>query len=108
MQALGDERSPGSSVSLERFAQCQSQTSADVMMSHVSSRIESQGGQSRFATGVKVPMKLVHIPLHNRRSHVSRSRATIKPAMRPQSFQGKGFRAGIAELHGEDGATSSN
>jgi hypothetical protein len=71
MQALGDERSPGSGVSLERFAQCQSQTSADVMMSHVSSRIESQGGQSRFATGVKVPMKLVHIPLHNRRAHIA-------------------------------------
>jgi hypothetical protein len=44
MQALGDERSSGSGVSLERFAKRQGQTSADVMMSHVSSRIESQEG----------------------------------------------------------------
>jgi hypothetical protein len=36
MQALDDERSPGSGVSLERFAKRQGQTSVDVMMSHVS------------------------------------------------------------------------
>jgi len=73
MQALGEERTPGSGVSLERFAKCQGQTSADVMMSHVSSRIERQGGGSRFAKGVKIPMKLVHIRLHHQRPHRSPS-----------------------------------
>jgi hypothetical protein len=52
-------------VSFERFAKRQGQTSADVVvMSHVSSRIEKQAGGSLFATAVKVPKKLVHIPLH--------------------------------------------
>jgi hypothetical protein len=44
MQALGDERPPRSDMSLERLAKRQDQTSADVMMSHVSSCIERQEG----------------------------------------------------------------
>jgi hypothetical protein len=73
-------------------------------MSHVSSRIERKRGESRFATGVKVPMKLVHIPLRNHGALIAPSFKLQLP-MQPQRQK---HQSGLDELHGEDGAASAN
>jgi hypothetical protein len=73
-------------------------------MSH--DRIEMQGGGSWFAAGVKVPVKLVHIPLRNYSARIVRAFdvAAINACRRGPSIPGRERLSRIDELQGKDSA----